>query len=483
MMKSHISAGSSALIKRLKPKSEFSRNVLTLMTGTTIAQTIPIAISPILTRLYTPEDFGVFALYMSLSTIIGVVASGRYELAIMLPKKDTDAINVALLAVLMTFLVSIFTFLMILIFSKHIAALFSLPPISAWFYLIPMSILLIGVYQSLNYWSNRKKRYNHLAANRVLQSGLTSTANLAMGFGGFGSIGLVLSSITGQLAAAISIGIKIFRENQNIFGHINKLKIFALAKLYRDYPKKSAPGALFNTLSYQLEIILLPILYSSYYLGLYYFITKFVNLPKLFLSGSIWQVFLTNAGKKREDIFTAKVYKQKKLVKYTTLPIISGLFIYSDVLIVLFGESWKDMTLFISPLILSMHINFIVASFSLFVLINKPDAEMTFNITLALTKLLSIVMSFYIWENVVYTVYAFSIVQFVMFFLLGSWNYLQLGKNIFFFSRIYLPFFIAALLTLYVLNILFSNETILTKMIIYAFINLIYLGTIKYARL
>jgi len=50
------------MINKLKLKSEFAKNVLTLMTGTTIAQAIPIAISPILTRIYTPEDFGVFAL-------------------------------------------------------------------------------------------------------------------------------------------------------------------------------------------------------------------------------------------------------------------------------------------------------------------------------------------------------------------------------------------------------------------------------------
>ena len=79
------------MLKHLKPKSEFGRNVLTLMTGTTIAQAIPIAISPILTRIYTPEDFGVFALYISISTIFAVIVTGRYELAIMLPKKNKDA--------------------------------------------------------------------------------------------------------------------------------------------------------------------------------------------------------------------------------------------------------------------------------------------------------------------------------------------------------------------------------------------------------
>ncbi len=61
----------------IKPKSEFSRNVLTLMTVTTIAQAIPIAISPILTRIYTPEDFGVFALFLAILGVFSVVASAR----------------------------------------------------------------------------------------------------------------------------------------------------------------------------------------------------------------------------------------------------------------------------------------------------------------------------------------------------------------------------------------------------------------------
>ena len=75
-------------------KSEFNRNVLTLMTGTTIAQAIPIAITPILTRIYTPEDFGVFALFIGIASIFGTIVNGRYELAIMLPRKGEDAINI-----------------------------------------------------------------------------------------------------------------------------------------------------------------------------------------------------------------------------------------------------------------------------------------------------------------------------------------------------------------------------------------------------
>ena len=95
------------MINKLKPKSEFSRNILTLMTGTTISQAIPISISPILTRIYTPEDFGVFALFLAITTIIGSFSNGRYELAIMLPENDEDAINIAGLGFIISSTISI----------------------------------------------------------------------------------------------------------------------------------------------------------------------------------------------------------------------------------------------------------------------------------------------------------------------------------------------------------------------------------------
>ena len=74
------------MLKKFIPKSSYARNVITLMTGTGLAQAIPIAISPILTRLYSPEDFGTFGLYMAIVTIASVLVTGRYELAILLPK-------------------------------------------------------------------------------------------------------------------------------------------------------------------------------------------------------------------------------------------------------------------------------------------------------------------------------------------------------------------------------------------------------------
>ena len=93
------------MIKRLKPISEFRQNALILMTGTAISQAIPVAITPILTRIYTPEDFGTFALYLSLLTIFSVFATARYEMAIILPAKDEDAFSLLLVSSFLSLIV------------------------------------------------------------------------------------------------------------------------------------------------------------------------------------------------------------------------------------------------------------------------------------------------------------------------------------------------------------------------------------------
>jgi len=113
-------------------KNEFNRNVLTLLTGTTIAQALPIAISPILTRIYTPEDFGVFALFISISAIFAAIVNGKYELAIVVPEKDEDAYNIAALSLLIATGISVVLLLIVIFFHSWILMLLDNKEISPW---------------------------------------------------------------------------------------------------------------------------------------------------------------------------------------------------------------------------------------------------------------------------------------------------------------------------------------------------------------
>ena len=87
------------MINKLKFKSKFSLNIMTLMLGTTVAQAIPIIISPILTRIYSPEEFGLLILFMSIVSILSVIVSLRYERAIIQPLDDEDAISLVVILI------------------------------------------------------------------------------------------------------------------------------------------------------------------------------------------------------------------------------------------------------------------------------------------------------------------------------------------------------------------------------------------------
>src|SRR5690625_747247 len=100
--------------------SDANKNIIKLMTGATMAQAIPVAISPILTRLYTPEDFGVLALFVAIITIFGSIANARYELAIVLPKKEEDSINLVALCILIALSLSLILLFVIILFHSEI---------------------------------------------------------------------------------------------------------------------------------------------------------------------------------------------------------------------------------------------------------------------------------------------------------------------------------------------------------------------------
>jgi O-antigen/teichoic acid export membrane protein len=330
------------MTNKLKPKSEFSRNVLTLMTGTTIAQAIPIAISPILTRIYTPEDFGVFALFIAIMSIFGSIANGRYELAIMLPKKDEDAINILALGFIINVTLSITLLLIVLIFHQPIVNLLNNQDISNWLYFIPFSVFLMGCFNLLNYFNNRKKLYKDLAKANIYKSITMAIVQLSLGFFKAGAFGLV----SGQLASQIASNTKLFFniKKLNLFSKIKKLKIMALGKKYKDFPKYAMWAILFSKLSINFINILISAFFSIKILGFYSFAQKLLSMPSSLIGASIGQVFLQEAAKEKQ--LTGKTintfFSTIKKLFFIAFPSFGILFfIVEDLFALVFGEEWR----------------------------------------------------------------------------------------------------------------------------------------------
>ena len=224
----------------IKKQSDFTKNILTLMTGTAIAQAIPIAISPILTRLYTPEDFGVFALFVAIISVLANTANARYELAIMLPKKDEDAINIFALGFIITCLISSLLFFVVLLFNDYFVKLLGNEEIGFWLYFIPITVFFSGLYNILNYFNNRRKCYKDLRNAAILKSIVLAVIQVSIGLVKQGATGLISGQIVSNLFANIKLLNNILK-NKVLISKISMAKMIALAKKYKKFPKYSLP--------------------------------------------------------------------------------------------------------------------------------------------------------------------------------------------------------------------------------------------------
>ena len=384
------------MINKLKPKSEFSRNVLTLMTGTTIAQAIPIAISPILTRIYTPEDFGVFTLFIAITSIFGSIASGRYELAIMLPKKDEDAINIFALGFIIVSSISLILLILVLLFHDYFVAILNNDEIGIWLYFVPIAVFFMGFFNILNYFNIRKKNYKDIAKAAIVKSIALATIQLAIGFIKQGADGLISGQIISQIFANMRL-LKNIAKDKLLISKIRKPKMIALAKRYKDFPKFSMWAILANTLSMHLTNILIASFYSVTTLGFYSLVQRLLGMPSALIGASISQVFFQQATKEKQE--TGKAIKTfnstvKKLI-VIGLPSFGILFfIVEDLFAFVFGEEWRIAGKYAQIVIPLFFIRFVVASVSAIdTIMERQNIFLIFNIVLLSVSLLVIYLA------------------------------------------------------------------------------------------
>ncbi len=334
------------MIKRIKNyinKSEFVKNSLTLFTGTTVAQIIPLVLSPVLSRIYSPEDFGILALYMSIASILVVFSTGRYEMAIMLPKKDSDAVNVFLLSILIAAFLGILVLFFVVFFNSQFADFAGNKNISFYLYFLPITVFSIGLFKSLNYWFNRKNQFKNIAKAKVVASSGNSLIALSTGLLKKGSSGLVFGWIIGQFASAVFLLKEFLQKEKSNLKSINKLKLIALLKRYKKFPLFDTWSELLNVLSVQLPIIVLVHYYGENITGHYSFAYKILLLPFSLLAFSMGQAFFKQATDLKtsgKDVaaFTFGVFKKLVLISFFPLAIIGffGDFIFPFI----FGKEW-----------------------------------------------------------------------------------------------------------------------------------------------
>ena len=236
-------------MNRVKNKildSEFKKNIVKLTTGLSIAQLIPIFITPILTQFFSPEQFGVYGLFVSIYTILGVISSGKYDMAIMLPKNKKDSINILVICLVFSLVFSLLIFIILFSLKNLLFEITQLDLFGRYFWIIPFSILLFSINQSSLVWFNRNKKYNIINEHNLLKSSSNSFSSFILGIKSI-SFGLVIGNVISLLMTSLFNILDLLKERNFLFISIKGIK--KNFYLYINFLKYSTISNLFNSLS------------------------------------------------------------------------------------------------------------------------------------------------------------------------------------------------------------------------------------------
>jgi O-antigen/teichoic acid export membrane protein len=332
-------------VTRFLPKGEFGRNVLTVMSGTVVAQAIPVLVSPILTRMFTPADIGTLALYLSIVAVAVVVATGRYELAILLPRYDREAFDLLLIAVGLALLLCLLGLIGIVVARSDWMRLGRDLTLGLWIYLVPFSVLLTAVMQSLSYWANRKKHYRHLVSSRVAQSGAMCATQVIAGTLRAGTGGLVTGHAIGQLAGCALLILSIWKHGVQFQRRHTLARFLAVARRHRNLPKYLVPGHLANVASSQMPILLLTVFYGPAVAGFYSLAERVLVLPSSIVGSAVGDVYRQQAALSYQTIGNCRALyltTARKLALAALAPCALAVLLGPWLFSIVFGPFWRE---------------------------------------------------------------------------------------------------------------------------------------------
>ena len=376
-------------------KESFIFDVLTLAGGTTFAQILTVLAAPVLTRLYGPDDFGVWAIYLSITSIISVIACMRYEYSIMLPESSEEAVNLLGLSFLAVLFITGLTFPVIWCFKEPIVDILNSQQIGNYLWLVPPFIFVNGLFLALNSWNSRTKLFKRLSLSRVFSSVSSTVTQVGIGFiEKTGASGLIVGSLAGQSIATFALGGQIWRDDRKlIVKNLSWEKIYEGFKKYRKFSLVDTWGALMNSISWQLPAFLLSAFFTPAVVGFYSLGFRLLQMPMSLIGSSISQVFFQRASRAFTEGTLASLVENvfRMLVVIGMFPILILTIVGSDVFTVIFGKAWTEAGIYAQILSLWAFVWFISSPLTaIYVVVKKYHFGFHYNFFNLITRLLSL---------------------------------------------------------------------------------------------
>ena len=394
----------------------FIRSVTVLVGGTAFAQALMVLALPVLTRLYTPRDLSILAVYAALLGIISVAVCLRLDIAIPLPESDTDGANLLASALSSTIVISVVVAIVSVAAPHHIARLLRTPEISSHLWLLPIGVFFAGCSSALQFWATRKRAFARIARAKIEQSVGGVSVQIGLGWLGITPIGLVIGQVIHSGAGFFGLGRKALIEDKVALQSISIADMQRLVREYDRFLKFSIFDSLANVASIQLPVLLIAAQAAGPEAGFLLLAMRVMQAPMGLIGGAISQVYLSRAPHEYRAgtliPFTQKVLGG--LVKTGLGPLIFAGIIAPNICDSVFGPQWHragELVMWMTPWFV---LQFLVSPVSMVLhLRNKQHVALSLNILGLVVRLLPIgLASYYGYKRALPEVLAVSSVVF-----------------------------------------------------------------------
>jgi O-antigen/teichoic acid export membrane protein len=377
------------------------RGMATLMMGSSAAQLIGIGAIPVLTRLYSPEDFGVLAVYTAMITILAPLVTLRYALALPLPRQDGTALNLLALSAIFMFSGVVLVTLIFALMAGPLLDLLSMQTLKPWWWLIPLGVLAAASYELLTYWATRKRNYKVIAQTNIWQSLTGNLVKVGLGAYTVGPVGLLLGAVLAQGGGLTKLLRNFGKDIKSIPKSLSWWRLKKIAWGYRGYPYFRVPSQFFMAASQQTPLLFAATMYGSATTGQLSLAIMALAIPVKLLGGSMGRALYAEASSiGMSDL--GKIYRItrdiQKTLFFISVPIGLVVFFFGEILFVfVFGGEWREAGKYAS--LLSLYLIFQFTSAPLIQLLNLVASQSVFFMINLIRMILLVVISIIFYVN------------------------------------------------------------------------------------
>lgn len=401
--------------------SDIAKGIITISSGAIMAQGLSFIFSPIITRIYPPEQYGVMTVLASVLAILSI-SSLRYEMAIPVERDDQKATNLLSLSVIILFVFSSVLLLLIFSFDNRLLNFINAEELIDYKYFIVLGIFFVGLKNILWQWLYREKKYNKITTAKVTENMVGNISKIGTGLLGYQVPGLLLSQIIKESFSIFPLSYRLLKSKSIKLIQINFDTMKEMSIKYIAYPMYETPGSFLGILKNQMPVFALSF-YSSEVVGLYGLANTVVKIPMTLLGHSVRNVFYAEASSIGKDNpqklkrLANKLFSRLRVIGLIPLfaLILFGPFLFSKV----FGLEWAESGVYSRYLAIAVYGDFIFSPVSrVYEVLDRVREKMFINIFGLLIVFVSFIFSRFISPNPNIAILLYSIAMFIYYTIL-----------------------------------------------------------------